>query len=108
MAAAATNPVKVTPPPVPTRYTWKQVAGYVRALRDKKTSLRGIAHLLNQRAGAGQVVITHRTVQRILAGKRPHDRRIRAALHLYDPRTRPTWRDVRAAYLAGALAAMTR
>ena len=80
--AAATTAHGDTGRAVPARYTWDQLRSTLTARRAAGASLRGIAHELNQRAGAGQVVISHRVVQRILAGLEPKAPAIRAALGL--------------------------
>lgn len=80
--AAATTARRDTGTAVPARYTWEQVKTTLTDWRAAGASLRGVAKRLNEQAGPGQVVITHRVVQRILAGHEPHNSRIRAALRL--------------------------
>lgn len=80
--AVATTAHGATLGGVPARYTWEQIKSTVAEWRAAGASLRGIARKLNQRAGPGKVVITHRVVQRILAGYEPHAPAIRAALDL--------------------------
>lgn len=66
---------------VPARYTFSKLKDDVQCLHRIK-SLRAIAQDLNERAGPGKRMITHRTIQRVLSGKEPINPAIRDALGL--------------------------